>query len=370
MIFWSIPNLRLNMRSISGLFYRLFGRNSCMQSLANASFGFHRLYFLGHVVSTASIQVDPRKIEAILSWKHPKNVSEVRSFLGLAGYYWRFVEGFSIIAAPLTKLLRKGIPFVWAEARHASFEKLKTVLTEAPVLTQPEPGKAYTFYIDASHTELGCVLMQDGKKELNLRQRRWLELLKDYDCEIEYHPGKVNVVVDPLSRNAISDLKAMFARMSLYEDGILLAELRVILTLISDIRPEQPSDPFLMHRIREVREGTSRDFSIDQDGVLCFRGRYCILRKFGLKQVILREAHNSPYSMHPGRDTMYKNLRARYWWKGLKRDVVGFVSKCLTCQKVKAEHQHPSRLLHCIEIPQWKWEHVTMNFISGLPLTL
>ncbi|KAL4313586.1 hypothetical protein GQ457_01G039130 [Hibiscus cannabinus] len=393
---------------------------------SKCEFWLNEVIFLGHIVSAEGIRVDPKKIEAIMGWKQPKNVSEVRSFLGLAGYYRRFVEGFSIIAAPLTKLLRKDVPFSWTEAQQSSFDKLKSVLTEAPVLIQPESGKAYTVFSDASRTGLGCVLMQDGKvvayasrqlkshesnypthdlelaavifalkiwrhylygekcyvytdhkslkylltqKELNLRQRRWLELLKDYDCEIEYHPGKANVVADALSRNAISDLRALFARLSLYEDGSLLAELRVIPTLISEIRAEQPGDKFLSHRIREVREGTSRDYTIDQDGVLCFRGRYCLPRQSELKRVILREAHDSPYSMHPGAEKMYKDLRERYWWKGLKRDVVRFVSHCLTCQKVKAEHQRPQGLLQRIELPLWKWERVTMDFVSGLPLT-
>ena len=97
--------------------------------------------FLGHVVSTEGIKVDPQKIEAILEWKPPRSVLEIRSFLGLAGYYRRFVEGFSVMAAPLTKLIRKGVPFVWTEKQQEAFERLKKVLTEAPVLIQPEFGR-------------------------------------------------------------------------------------------------------------------------------------------------------------------------------------------------------------------------------------
>ncbi|KAK8659179.1 hypothetical protein V6N13_029389 [Hibiscus sabdariffa] len=250
--------------------------------LSKCEFWLKEVTFLGHVVSTKGIQVDPSKIEAIVNWKPPRNVPEIRSFLGLAGYYRRFVEGFSIIAAPLTKLLRKNVLFSWTDAQQASFEKLKDVLTKAPVLTQPESGKTYSIYSDASHSGLGCVLMQEGRviayasrqlrphelnypthdleraavifalkiwrhylygekcylytdqkslkylmtqKELNLRQRRWLELLMDYDFEIEYHPGKANVVADALSRKTITDLRALFARLSLYDDGTLLAEL-------------------------------------------------------------------------------------------------------------------------------------------------
>ncbi|KAL4388726.1 hypothetical protein GQ457_09G011400 [Hibiscus cannabinus] len=291
--------------------------NQLYAKFSKCEFWLNEVVFLGHIVSAEGIRVDPKKIEAIMDWKQPKNVSEVRSFLGLAGYYRRFVEGFSIIAAPLTKLLKKDVPFAWTETQQSSFDKLKM------------DGKVVAY----ASRYLKYLLIQ---KELNLRQRRWLELLKDYDCEIEYHPGKANVVADALSRNAISDLRALFARMSLYEDGSFLAELRVIPTLISEIRAEQPGDKFLSHRIREVREGTSRDYTIDQDRVLCFRGRYCLPRQSELKRVILREGHDSPYSMHPDAEKMYKNLREMYWWKGLKRDVVRFVSHCLTCQKVKA----------------------------------
>ncbi|XP_016676281.2 uncharacterized mitochondrial protein AtMg00860-like [Gossypium hirsutum] len=107
--------------------------------------------------------MDPHNIEAVFSRKQKKNVSKIRNFLGLAGYYRRFVEGFFFIAAPLTKLLHKRVPFVWTDIQRESFEKLKTVLTQAPILIQPEPGKDFVVYSDVSHVSLGCVLMQDDK---------------------------------------------------------------------------------------------------------------------------------------------------------------------------------------------------------------
>ena len=195
-------------------------------------------------MSAGGIRVDLAKIEAIVSWKLPRNVKEVRSFLGLASYYQRFVKGFSIIASLLTKLLWKGVKFKWDDKSQSSFDQLKRILVEAPVLTQPTSGREYAMYSDASKISLGCVLIQDRKvvayssiqlkpreqnypthdlelaavvfvlkiwrhylygkkcrvfidhkslkyllthKELNLRQRRWLELLKDYDCIVDYH---------------------------------------------------------------------------------------------------------------------------------------------------------------------------------------
>ncbi|WMV13510.1 hypothetical protein MTR67_006895 [Solanum verrucosum] len=214
--------------------------------LSKCEFWLDEVTFLGHVVSIEGVKVDPSKIQAVVDWRPPKSPTEVRSFLGLAGYYRRFVKDFSIIASPLTKLLQKEVKFIWDDKCQESFETLKSLLTQAPILTLPIEGKEYVVYSDVSHNGLRCVLMQEGKvisyasrklkphelnypthdlelaavvfalkiwrhylygekchiftdhkslkylgtqKELNLRQRRWLELIKDYDCTIDYHPG-------------------------------------------------------------------------------------------------------------------------------------------------------------------------------------
>ena len=131
--------------------------------LSKCDFWLKEVSFLGHIVFAEGIRVDPAKIEAVVNWKLPRSVTEVRSFLGLVGYYRRFVKGFSVIASMLTKLLRKGVNFEWSDKCQNSFEQLKEMLVEAPVLTQPTSGKEYTLYSDASGIGLGCVLMQDGK---------------------------------------------------------------------------------------------------------------------------------------------------------------------------------------------------------------
>jgi len=217
----------------------------------------YKVQFLGHVIDSQGLQVDPAKIEAVKDWATPTNPTEIRQFLGLAGYYRRFIEGFSKIAKALTKLTQKNKKYEWGKKQEAAFQLLKQKLCSAPILALPKGIENFVVYCDASHKGLGAVLMQNEKviayasrqlkvheknytthdlelgavvfalkiwrhylygtkctvftdhkslqyvldqKELNMRQRRWLELLSDYDCEIKYHPGKANVVADALSR--------------------------------------------------------------------------------------------------------------------------------------------------------------------------
>ncbi|XP_075088199.1 putative mitochondrial protein AtMg00860 [Nicotiana tabacum] len=171
--------------------------------------------FLGHVISGECVKVDSQKIEAVKNWPRPTSVSDIRSFLGLAGYYRRFIEGFSSILSPLTRLTQKKVMFQWSDACEKVFEELKKRLTLALVLTIPEGTEGFVVYYNASGVGLGCVLMQHDHKslqyifkqrQLNLHQRRWLKLLKDYDVDILYHPGKANFLADALSRCSMGSL--------------------------------------------------------------------------------------------------------------------------------------------------------------------
>ncbi|GJX16733.1 putative reverse transcriptase domain-containing protein [Tanacetum coccineum] len=282
--------------------------------------------FLGHVINGNGIHVDPSKIEAVKNWKAPRTPTEVRSFLGLAGYYCRFIENFSKISKSLTILTQKSKTFDWGEEQELAFQTLKDKLSNAPVLALPDGLEDFMVYCDASGIGLGCVLMQRGKviayasrtksiiytdykslqhifsqKELNMRQRRWIELFSDY---------------------------MKFATiLSSIKDRILAAQKEAV-------------DEFA-----GLQKGLDEMIEQRSDGTLYYLDRIWVPLKGEVRTLIMDEAHKSKYSIHPGADKMYYDLRDRYWWPGMKKDIAEYVSKCLTCLKVKAEHQRPSGLL-------------------------
>jgi len=207
------------------------------------------------------------------------------------------------------------------------------------------------------------------QRDLNLRQRRWLELLKDYELVIDYHPGKANVVADALSRKSLFALRAMNVHLSVLPDNVLVAELKAKPLLIHQIREAQKVDDELVAKRAECVLNKESEFRMDDDDCLRFRSRLCVPRNSELISMILNEAHSGRMSIHPGSTKMYNDLKRQFWWHGMKRDISDFVSRCLICQQVKAEHQVPSGLLQPIMIPEWKWDRVTMDFVSGLPLS-
>ncbi|KAD3640698.1 hypothetical protein E3N88_29921 [Mikania micrantha] len=390
-------------------------REKLYAKFSKCAFWLREVQFLGHVINADGILVDSSKIQAVTKWSPPKTPTEIRSFLGLAGYYRRFIQDFAKIASPLTKLTRKNTKFVWGEDQDKSFNELKTKLTQAPVLTLPDGPNDFVVYSDASYLGLGCVLMQRGKviayasrqlktheinypihdlelaavvfalkiwrhylygvkctiytdhkslkyfftqKELNMRQRRWLELLKDYDCEILYHPGKANVVADALSRKEECE-------------PIKVKVMKLVITsgLIEQIKEAQKEALKEENWKRDRIKGQAYNLDEDNRGLKTRWGRVWIPPTCPLKSTLLEEAHKSKYSIHPGATKMYRDLRVNYWWPGMKRDVVKHVEKCLTCMQVKAEHQKPYGKLQPLEIPLWKWEHITMDLITKLPKT-
>nr|GFC00524.1 putative reverse transcriptase domain-containing protein [Tanacetum cinerariifolium] len=355
---------------------------------SKCEFWLREVQFLRHVINGNGIHVDPSKIEAVKKWKAHRTLTEVRSFLGLAGYYRRFIENFSKTSKSLTILTRKCKTFDWGEEYELEFQTLEDKLCNAPVLALLEGPEDFVVYCDASEIGLGYVLMQRIKviayasrqlkiyeknytthdlelgavvfalkirrhymygtksviytdhkslqqifsqKELNMRRRRWIEFLSDYDCEIRYHPGKANVVANALSKKERVKPKRVRAMNmilhSIIKDKILAAQKEVV-------------DEFA-----GLQRGLDGMIEQRSDRTLYYLDRIWVPLKGEVRTLIMDEAHKSKYSV---------DLRDRYWWLGMKTDIAEYVSKCLTCLKVKAEHQRPSGLLQQPEIPVWK----------------
>ncbi|GJS93192.1 putative reverse transcriptase domain-containing protein [Tanacetum coccineum] len=253
------------------------------------------------------------------------------------------------------------------EKEENAFQLIKQKLCSAPILALPKGSEDFVVYCDASHKGLGAVLMQREKviayasrqlkvheknytthdlelglqhildqNELNMRQRRWLELLSDYDCDIRYHPGKANVVADALSEAQIESQKP---ENLVNEDvgGIIRRDI-----------PKERLEP-------------------RADGTLCLHGRSWLPCYGDLRSVIMHESHKSKYSIHPKSEKMYQDVKKLYWWPTMKADIATYVSKCLTYARVKAEHQRPLGRLVQPAIPEWKWDNIMMDFITKLP---
>ncbi|GJY41679.1 reverse transcriptase domain-containing protein [Tanacetum coccineum] len=359
----------------------LLKKEKLYAKFSKCEFWLKEVQFLGHVVNRDGIHVDPSKVESVKNWKIPESSTEIRSFLGLAGYYRRFIENFSKIAKPLTLLTQKNKTCVWYDKQDKAFRILKEKLCNAPVLALPDGPDDFVVYCDASKQGFGWVLMQRGKviayasrqlkkhennytthdlelgvKELNMRQRRWIELLSDYECEIKYYPSKANVVADALSRKERLKPRRVCAMSITIHSGLK--------TKILEAQGEASKD---LKAPAEWLRGLETHFERRDDGGIYFFDRIWIPSVGGVRKLIMDEAHTSRYSIHPGADKMYYDLRDLYWWPGMKRDIAEYVSRCLTCSKIKAEHQKPSGLLQQPEIPEWKWEKITMDLVTKLP---
>ncbi|KAJ9539019.1 hypothetical protein OSB04_031752 [Centaurea solstitialis] len=316
---------------------------------SKCEFWIREVHFLGHVVNKEGIHVDPAKIEAIKKWEAPKTPMEIRQFLGLAGYYRRFIANFSKIAQPLTTLTQKDKKFIWGEKPEEAFQLLKHKLCNAPILALPEGTDNFVVYCDASHQGLGGFLMQNEKviayasrqlkvheknytthdlelgalvfalkiwrhylygtkctiftdhkslqhildqKMLNMRQRRWVELLSDYDCEIKYHPGKANVVADALSRKERVKPTRTRAMGTIVQTSLKSQ-------ILEAQREALKADNLKKETLHKMEE----EFEERTDGVRYFKDRIWVPKVDQLRKLIMNEAHQSKYLIHPALGT-------------------------------------------------------------------
>eukprot|EP00253_Pinus_taeda_P011178 PITA_11178 len=334
------------------------------------------IQYLGHVISKEGIAVDPEKIKAIMDWPVPKDVADIRSFMGLAGYYRRFVEGFSRVAFPITSLQKKGKAFQWTPNCQKSFEQLKHLLTTAPILRIVDPDKDYVVCTDASKEGVGGVLMQEGRvvayesRKLKEHEQKY----STYDLEltavihalkmwrhylIKHLQGKENRVADALSRKV----------QQLYE--VSISEWKSpILEMVKEASRQDINYQQLKLQLQQSAGLTDQsDYKLNKDGMIHFKQRLYVPSQDKIKNLIMDEFHVSHYAGHPGYQKMITAIRKEYFWPGMKKDIAEYLARCLECQQIKAEHQHPAGLLQPLPIPEWKWEIISMDFIAGLPKT-
>ncbi|GJS33006.1 hypothetical protein Tco_0531388 [Tanacetum coccineum] len=341
----------------------LLKKEKLYAKFSKCDFWIRIVQFLRHLIDSQGLHVDPAKIEAI--------------------------------AKSLTELTQKNKKYIWGDDQETAFQLLKQKLCEAPILALPKGNDDFVVYCDASHQGLGAVLMQKEKviayasrqlkpneenytthdlklgaivfalkiwrhylyctkctvftdhkslqhilnqKELNMRQRRWLELLADYDREIRYHPGKANVIADALSQK--ERIKPLRVR-----------------SLVMIIHPNLPSQ-ILKAQIEALKEenikaenlrGMDKLFEIRPDETHCIKNQSWLPLFGNLRDLLMHESHKSNYSIHPGSDKMYQDLKKLYWWPNMKAIIVEYVGKCLTCSRVKAECQKSSGLLVIVD---------------------
>jgi hypothetical protein len=338
---------------------------------SKCEFGMIEVLYLGHIIGAKGVQVHQEKIQTILDWPTPRNITELRGFLGICTYYRRFVKGFSQLCAPLTDLTRKGV-FKWTEAAQQTFDKMKKVMSTCPVLALPYFSHPFILECDASGEGIGVVLMQNKhpiaferkklrgpellytiydkemlaimhvlakfrqylvgakfivktdhnnlkyfleQKDLNERKQKWVRKIQAYDFDIEFVKGKNNIVADALSR-----------RPSTYALSEISVEWK------SHLLVEYSKNKFAC----ELMDGKIQDerFWI-LDDLIYYKGRIYVVPESKFKERVLRAFHDSPLAGHQGFLKTYRQIRERFAWKGLKEDVMRYVKECTTCHKTR-----------------------------------
>ena len=399
--------------------------------LSKCEFGVTEAEFLGFIVSAEGLKPDPSKVQAIVDMAAPKDVPQLRSFLGAVTFLQRFIRGFSHHTAPLTNLLKKDTPFDWTKEHQESFNLLKQALWSAPVLRPFDPKLPILVQTDASKTAVGAVLLQESglgqqpvayhsrklqpeelnypvqqlemlavvdalekwthylrgirfrletdhkslehvklSKEPSPRLIRWYDDLALYDFEIVYRPGSTNCLADSLSRLVPTPgQQSLAVIVSPMPDPELIANIKDGYAGDSYFAPVFQS--LVLGQKVDPKSKTRIDRFFAQDGLIflpCVTGdRLCIPEGRELRHTLLRECHDATTAGHFGMEKTYQLLSRRFFWPKMGMSTRKFVAACEACQKTKPDHQSTAGLLQPLDIPQAPWESVGMDFITALP---
>ena len=381
--------------------------------------------FLGHLVGREGLRVDPAKVKAVQEWPEPKDVTQVRQFLGLTNYFRKFIKGYATVAAPLTELTKKDCDMrsAWTDVHAAAFKALKDALSTAPVLVIPDFTKPFELISDASLLGTGGVLLQDGQPvaytsrkftsaernyttteqemlgvvnaltewrcyfgasdltvvtdhnpltyfqtqpQLTRRLARWYEFVQQFNFRWQYRAGSQNIA-DPISRNP----------------ALMIAAIQVVTVparkgkKVPGEELPPPPEPRPRDIMAEIQDGyvTDPSFAADKvnklyvkkDGFYVHANRVVVPAVVDLRHRIIMECHDPVWCGHGGREKTLDLVQRAFYWPGMAADVKSYVQNCVSCQRNKSSNQAPGGLLQPLEIPKANWEHVSMDFVTNLP---
>lgn len=394
--------------------FATFRQHKLFAKISKCAFACPNIAYLGHIISGAGVDVDLEKIQAVNQWPLPSSVSSLRGFLGLTGYYRRFVANYASIAAPLTNLLRKNA-FIWMSSATKALNTLKTALTTTPVLRLPNFDQDFEVQTDASATGISAVLLQENQpiayfsKALTPRQQasstyaremyaiteavrrwrqyllgrrfviytdhqslrsllhqtvqtpeqqRWLTKLLGYDFDILYKPCNSNRPADALSRLS-SDADTQIS---------LMAVTRPLQAIWGAVQHVYKDDQSIQSLLKEVtlQPEAYPNHSVRNNLILIHR-KVLIPNNSALRQLLISEYHNTPIGGHAGIQRTLHRITSTFTWSGLKKNVRDFVNSCHICQTVKSFNHASQGLLQPLAIPGQIWESTSMDFITHLP---
>jgi transposase InsO family protein len=408
--------------------------------MAKCEFGKNEMEFLGHIVNSNGISVEPGKVSAVQDWKNPQDPHDIQSFLGLANYYRRFIPKYAHITSPLTRLLHKNTSWKWTAVEEQAFNLTKSALLHAPVLTLPDPSKPFVLFFDAAATNaLGAVLCQFGdddrlhpvayesrqltkeeknypvhelellafvhslkkwrhyldaspftvytdnrsletiktNKNLSKRQIRWLELFQSYQFEIHHIPRDKNSAADALSKRPFRD-----ELLQVEQNVVTSSELQTIYlveggeSIKGEIKKNYENDELWKAVMFDLQNDPTSNYHekyFVTDGLLYLRDEdqptLCVPRVNSVLSSLFRMSHDIPSSGHFGIEKTMEKLSRSYFWPGMRKSIQHYIKNCDSCQRVKARHDLPGGLLQPLQIPQDRWESISMDFITQLPKT-